>query len=151
MKYIIMIILGFIIDRITKVYAINNFINSPYEGSLLNFTYLENRGAAFGILQDSRIFFIILTIIIVGYLFYYFMKNYKTNFSLLNIALSFIISGALGNFYDRLFNGYVVDFIEFDFVNFPVFNFADILVTVGSILFIIYLLFFEGSEKKNER
>lgn len=151
MNYIIMIILGFIIDRITKIYAINNFINSPYNGSLLNFTYLENRGAAFGILQDSRIFFIILTIVIVGYLLYYFIKNYKTNMTLLNLALSFIISGAIGNFYDRLFNGYVVDFIDFAFVNFPVFNFADILVTVGSILVITYLLFFEESEKKNER
>ena len=151
MKYIIMIILGFIIDRITKVYAINNFINSPYEGSLLNFTYLENRGAAFGILQDSRIFFIILTIVIVGYLLYYFIKNYRTNMPILNLALAFIISGALGNFYDRLLNGYVVDFIEFAFVNFPIFNFADILVTVGSILVIIYLIFFEESEKKNER
>ncbi|WP_297281126.1 signal peptidase II [uncultured Anaerococcus sp.] len=151
MKYIIMIILGFIIDRITKVYAINNFIDNPYDGSLLNFTYLENRGAAFGILQDSRIFFIILTIVIVGYLLYYFIKNYRTNMPILNLALAFIISGALGNFYDRLLNGYVVDFIEFAFVNFPIFNFADILVTVGSILVIIYLIFFEESEKKNER
>lgn len=147
MKYLIIILLGLILDRFTKAYAIKNFIERPYEGTIFNFTYLENRGAAFGILQDSRIFFIILTIAIVGFLLFYFLKNYKTNPTFLNIALSFIISGALGNFYDRLFNGYVVDFIEFAFVRFPVFNVADIFVTVGSALLIIYLIFFEESSK----
>ncbi len=151
MTYIIIIILGVILDRITKIHAINNFIDNPYNGTILNFTYLENRGAAFGILQDNRAFFIILTIVIIGYLIYYFIKHYKTNTTLLNIAITFIITGALGNFYDRLVKTYVVDFIEFAFVDFPVFNVADIFVTVGSILIIIYLLFFEEGEKKNER
>lgn len=151
MIYIIVIILGFILDRISKIYAINNFIDNPYDGSILNFTYLENRGAAFGILQNNRLFFIMLTMTVVGYLIYYFIKHYKTNTSLLNIAITFIITGAVGNFYDRLIKTYVVDFIEFSFINFPVFNVADIFVTVGSILIIIYLLFFEEGEKKNER
>lgn len=151
MIYIIVIILGFILDRISKIYAINNFIDNPYGGSILNFTYLENRGAAFGILQNNRLFFIMLTMTVVGYLIYYFIKHYKTNTSLLNIAITFIITGAVGNFYDRLIKTYVVDFIEFSFINFPVFNVADIFVTVGSILIIIYLLFFEEGEKKNER
>jgi signal peptidase II len=150
MIYIIVIILGFILDRISKIYAINNFIDNPYDGSILNFTYLENRGAAFGILQNNRLFFIMLTMTVVGYLIYYFIKHYKTNTSLLNIAITFIITGAVGNFYDRLIKTYVVDFIEFSFINFPVFNVADIFVTVGSILIIIYLLFFEEGEK-NER
>lgn len=150
MIYIIVIILGFILDRISKIYAINNFIDNPYDGSILNFTYLENRGAAFGILQNNRLFFIMLTMTVVGYLIYYFIKHYKTNTTLLNIAITFIITGAVGNFYDRLIKTYVVDFIEFSFINFPVFNVADIFVTVGSILIIIYLLFFEEGEK-NER
>jgi signal peptidase II len=150
MIYIIVIILGFILDRISKIYAINNFIDNPYDGSILNFTYLENRGAAFGILQNNRLFFIMLTMTVVGYLIYYFIKHYKTNTSLLNIAITFVITGAVGNFYDRLIKTYVVDFIEFSFINFPVFNVADIFVTVGSILIIIYLLFFEEGEK-NER
>lgn len=147
MTYIIIIVLGLIIDRLTKIYAINNLIDNPYKGSIFNFTYLENRGAAFGILQDRRIFFIILTLAIVCALVYYFLKNYKTNTKLLNVALTMIITGAIGNFYDRLFQGYVVDFIEFAFVDFPVFNVADIFVTVGSILMIIYLIFFEEREK----
>ena len=65
----------------------------------------------------------------------------KTSPKLLNISLSFIVSGALGNFYDRLFNGFVVDFIDFSFFDFPVFNVADILVTIGSILLIIFIIF----------
>lgn len=144
--YIIFIIIGLVLDRLSKSYAINNFIENPYKGTLVNFTYLENRGAAFGILQDSRLFFIILTLVIVAALVHYFVKNYKKNHKILNIALAMIISGAIGNFYDRLFHGYVVDFIEFTFVKFPVFNIADIFVTIGSFLMIIYLLFFEESE-----
>lgn len=141
MMYILIIITGLILDRLSKIYAINNFIDKPIEGPIINLTYLENRGAAFGILQDKRIFFLLITIGIVCYLIYYFIKNYKNNPLILNIALSLIISGALGNFYDRAFNGYVVDFIEFSFVNFPIFNIADIFVTIGCGLSIIYILF----------
>lgn len=141
MIYILIIIAGIVLDRITKIYAVKHFISNPHSGSLINLTYLENRGAAFGILQDKRILFVILTIAIVLYLMYYFITNLKSNSLVLNIAFSLIISGALGNFYDRLFQGYVVDFIEFAFVDFPVFNIADILVTVGCGLLIIYILF----------
>lgn len=141
MIYILIIIAGIVLDRITKIYAVKHFISSPHSGSLINLTYLENRGAAFGILQDKRILFVILTIAIVLYLLYYFITNLKSNPLVLNIAFSLIISGALGNFYDRLFQGYVVDFIEFAFIDFPVFNIADILVTVGCGLLIIYILF----------
>ena len=141
MIYILIIAVGLILDRLSKIYAINNFIENPIKSLIINFTYLENRGAAFGILQDRRIFFLLITVGIVIYLIYYFVKNHKNNPLILNIALSFIISGALGNFYDRAFNGYVVDFIEFAFINFPIFNIADILVTIGCGLAIIYILF----------
>ena len=141
MIYIVILILGLLLDRLSKIYAANNFINNPIEGPIINFTYLENRGAAFGILQDKRIFFIIISVAIVSYLIYHFIKTYKTNPKILNIALSMIVSGAIGNFYDRLINHYVVDFIEFSFFSFPVFNIADILITVGCALMIIYMLF----------
>lgn len=141
MIYILIIIAGIVLDRITKIYAVKHFISNPHSGSLINLTYLENRGAAFGILQDKRILFVILTIAIVLYLLYYFITNLKSNPLVLNIAFSLIISGALGNFYDRLFQGYVVDFLEFAFVDFPVFNVADVFVTVGCGLLIIYILF----------
>ncbi|WP_276861767.1 signal peptidase II, partial [Anaerococcus tetradius] len=78
-----------------------------------------------------------------------FVKNIKKNPPILNIAMAMIISGAIGNFYDRLFQAYVVDFIEFSFVNFPVFNVADIFVTVGCGLMIIYIML--HGEKSNDR
>ena len=151
MIYVAIILIGFFLDRITKSLAVKNLIDSPRPGSIINLRYLENRGAAFGILQDSRVFFIILTLLIVGYLIYYFAKTYKTNPKLLNYSLAMIIAGALGNFYDRLFQGYVVDFLEFAFVDFPIFNVADIFVTVGAGLMIIYLLFFEKEIENYER
>ncbi|MEQ0487501.1 signal peptidase II [Anaerococcus murdochii] len=141
MIYIIIIILGLVLDRVSKIYAVNNFIENPIESSFINLTYLENRGAAFGILQDKRIFFLIITIAIVCYLLYYFYKSYKTNPTILNTALAMIISGALGNFYDRFVNGFVVDFLEFSFFSFPVFNVADIFVTLGCGLMIVYIIF----------
>ena len=141
MIYIIIIILGLVLDRVSKIYAVNNFIENPIEGPFINLTYLENRGAAFGILQDKRIFFLIITIAIVCYLLYYFYKSYKTNPVILNVSLALIISGALGNFYDRFVNGFVVDFLEFSFFSFPVFNVADIFVTLGCVLMIIYIIF----------
>lgn len=149
MIYTIIIILGIVLDRITKIYASSNFLQNPIKGKLINLVYVENRGAAFGILQDRRIFFIILTLVVVAYLLYYFIRNINTNPKMLNLALSLIISGALGNFYDRLFHGYVVDFIEFSFINFPVFNIADILVTLGSILLIVFILFSDMDGDKN--
>lgn len=141
MIYIIIIILGLVLDRLSKIYAVNNFIENPIEGPFINLTYLENRGAAFGILQDKRIFFLIITIAIVCYLLYYFYKSFKTNPVILNVSLALIISGALGNFYDRFVNGFVVDFLEFSFFSFPVFNVADIFVTLGCGLTIIYIIF----------
>lgn len=140
MIYLIIIILGLVVDRLTKIYAVNNLMEKSIDGKLINLTYLENRGAAFGILQDKRLVFIILTTAIVLYLLYYFVKNIKTSPIILNLSLAMIISGAIGNFYDRLIQGYVVDFIEFSFVKFPVFNVADILVTVGCALMIIYII-----------
>ena len=140
MIYLIIIILGLVVDRLTKIYEVNNLMEKSIDGKLINLTYLENRGAAFGILQDKRLVFIILTTAIVLYLLYYFVKNIKTSPMILNLSLAMIISGAIGNFYDRLIQGYVVDFLEFSFVKFPVFNVADILVTVGCALMIIYII-----------
>ena len=100
-------------------------------------------------MQNKRIFFLVLTLVVVIYLLYYFIRNIKSNPKLLNISLSLIVSGALGNFYDRLFHGFVVDFIEFSFFDFPVFNVADILVTTGSVLLIIFIIFGKMDGEEN--
>ena len=79
MIYFLIIVVGIVLDRLTKIYAVKNLMVNPIESKLINLTYLENRGAAFGILQDKRILFVILTISIVLYLIYYFVKNIKKN------------------------------------------------------------------------
>ena len=95
MIYTIFIILGIVLDRISKSYAISHFIENPVYTKLINFIYVENKGAAFGILQDKRLFFIILTLVVVSYLLYYFVSNIKSNPKLLNISLSLIVSVVL--------------------------------------------------------
>lgn len=110
----------------------------------LDFTYLENRGAAFGMLPDQRWFFIVVTglitlLLIVG-LFVYKKHNW------LSLASSvLIIGGGIGNLIDRLLYGYVIDYIHVSFFP-PIFNFADCCVTVGTVLLMLYILFF--SDKK---
>lgn len=112
-------------------------------------TYHENRGAAFGILQNFRWVFIVLTIVAVVGMVWYFIKNKHL---LLRIALSVLIAGALGNFIDRLLRGFVVDFLHFyPFgYNFPVFNVADVCVNIGVALLVIYLLFIYKEPSKDK-
>ncbi len=113
---------------------------------VLSLTYVENRGAAFGMLQGSAVVMGVLScIIFIGGLYLLFSKSLDRKFSLnkLNIGLSYaalilIMGGGLGNFIDRIFRQYVIDFIELKFIQFPVFNFADCLITVGIFLFIIW-------------
>ncbi|MDO4593874.1 MAG: signal peptidase II [Tissierellia bacterium] len=153
MIYILIILIGLVLDRLTKLYAINNFIDNPIDLGWIKLTYLENRGAAFGILQNKRTIFIILTVTIVFLICIYFIKNIKYNSKLINISIAFIISGALGNFYDRVINHYVVDFIDVNFngkFNFPVFNVADIFVTVGCI-FLMFLILGDKDVSKNRK
>ena len=110
---------------------------------ILNFSYVENRGAAFGILQNKRWLFIILTIIICIAIIYY-IYTYRAASMLLKICLSLILGGALGNLIDRIRVGYVVDMIHFTFINYPVFNIADISVVIGTILLAYFLLFVDA-------
>jgi len=110
----------------------------------LSFCYVENRGAAFGVLQDSRWLFVAITVIAVGFLVWYVLTRKPKN-KLLCTAIALIGGGAIGNFIDRLFFGRVIDFIRLDFINFPVFNLADTCLTIGVILLAIYIFI---SDKK---
>ncbi len=117
--------------------------------NLFSLTYVENRGAAFGILQNKQLFFIIFTIIAIVIMIIYLVKN-NSNSKLLNLAIAFIVGGGIGNLIDRIFYGFVVDFLSLSFFS-PVCNIADYFVTAGTIMFIIYLFFFsdifKGSNK----
>ncbi len=131
--------LVFIIDRVVKLYIINNF--SLYEskmliGKIVSITYVRNTGAAFSILRGQRTFFIIMTMIMLVLIIYLYNKVLEKNiYSKISVGL--ILGGALGNFYDRFVYHYVVDFIDFHF--FPVFNIADSALVIGTIILSIII------------
>jgi signal peptidase II len=103
-------------------------------------TYVENRGAAFGILQGQRWIFIVLTVVIAAAIAYYLIKIPNKEI-FLKTALSLVLGGAVGNLIDRVRLGYVVDMFDFTLINYPVFNIADSSLVIGSILLGYYLLF----------
>lgn len=143
-------VIAVIFDIITKYIAINVFKTAELEliKDVLYFTYLENRGAAFGILQNQRWIFIAITVIVLLCIIVWIIYK-KPQSKLLLLSLGMIAGGGIGNFIDRVRFSYVVDFIDVRIINYPVFNVADCFVVVGAILMIIYILFFEG--KKSER
>lgn len=149
---IIIIILGIILDRVTKIWAHNSLAKISeivIIKDIFSFSYLENRGAAFGILQNKVDFLSIVTLIIILVIVYYLFR-YKPLSRLMRISLSLIVSGAVGNFIDRVSYKYVVDFIMFHYKDayyFPTFNIADILVVVGTALLAIYLIKEENDGK----
>ncbi len=115
---------------------------------VLSLYYHQNYGAAWGIFQGKRVFLLAITaVVLLGLIIGILMKKFKGGIVLTSMAL--IIGGGLGNLVDRAFNpgGYVVDYIYFEPINFPIFNFADCCVVCGTILLAVYILFFEGKEK----
>ena len=117
-------------------------------GGLINFQYLENRGMAFGMLQNFRWIFIAFTLAIIAGTIVYMIKVKPKN-KLLLTSLSLIIGGAVGNLIDRIFLGYVVDFIQLSFFS-PVCNFAGYCVTIGTVLLLIYIIFVTEREEKKQ-
>lgn len=116
----------------------------PLWNGVFTLTYVENRGAAFGMLQNAQVFFIIATMIVCGCLIWFVIKEYRKMHTMMKISLALILSGALGNFVDRVFLGYVRDMFYFVPINFPVFNVADSVICVGAACLILDLLFFQG-------
>jgi lipoprotein signal peptidase len=114
----------------------------------LNFDYVENRGAAFGIFQNQRWFFILCTVIITIAIIVALFK-YKGHEFFSWTACILIIAGGIGNLIDRVFIGYVTDYIHVMFFP-PVFNFADMCVTVGTVCLAIHIFFFFDKHKKDE-
>lgn len=136
---------GVILDQLSKYMAVH-FLQGTDGIDLIpgvfRLTYLENRGAAFGVLQGQQWFFYIITaVILVVVVLAYVRIPAGRKFLPLQICAVFIVSGALGNLIDRVRLGYVVDFFYFELIDFPVFNVADIFICVGGALFVIYFMF----------
>lgn len=118
--------------------------------NFLSLTYIENTGAAFGSFSEHTVLLSVFTavVLIVGLIY---ILSGKIKSKLMLACSVMIISGGLGNLIDRIFRGYVIDYIEPLFVNFAVFNFADILVTVGATVLIIYLIYEILTDSKNNK
>ena len=142
---VLIIFLGLVLDRLTKVWALTSLKNSNGVTLIKDFfslEYLENRGAAFGILQNKLILLALVTLLVISGMIYYIIK-YKPKSKFLRISFALIISGALGNLYDRIFYRYVVDFVLIHYKEvyyFPTFNVADMLVVVGTLVLAISIV-----------
>ena len=106
----------------------------------IGWRYVRNTGAAFGSFSDSTVLLSVFTaVVLIALIVYVFSGKIKSKFCLVTVTM--IIAGGAGNLIDRIFRGYVVDFIEVQFTDFAVFNFADILVTCGAFMLIGYLIY----------
>lgn len=149
MKYIkalIAVVILVIIDQWTKSLAVLHLKNTDgisIVPGVFRLYYLENRGSAFGMLQNQRTLFVIITVIVLIAiaLIYTRIPNNRKMLPIRGIAV-LIYAGAIGNFIDRIRQSYVVDFFYFELIDFPIFNVADIYVTVSAFLFIFLVLFY---------
>ena len=146
---VMLVLLG--LDQLTKYLAIINLKNHPavvlWDG-VLELNYLENRGSAFGMLQNQKFFILFIGVVFLAViLFFLFKLPEEKKFCTVHILLSAIVAGGVGNMIDRLHFDYVVDFISFVLIHFPIFNVADCYIVVATIvLFLLFLFVFEEKD-----
>lgn len=145
------IIVGLVLDLVTKWIFAEYFASGASDiiviSNFFKFTFVKNTGAAYGMFGDSTLALTIISVLfVVGFVIYDYFNHSNNMFYILGI--SFIISGAIGNMIDRIFLGYVRDFVSISLFNF-VFNIADVLITFGVIFFIVYLLMTIIKEKRD--
>ena len=157
MQYIFMIlcVLGITaLDQITKYLVVQNiplFVEIPAIPGLFRLTYVQNTGAAFSMLQNMQWLFLIIFLVLTAAVIYDFWKKAMPFSKLERWLIVCIYAGGLGNMIDRFRFGYVVDMIELEFMNFPVFNVADCFITCGCILLMVHLVFFNKEFWKEEK
>jgi len=145
-----LIILGVVLaDQISK-WLILELLSEPVSiiPHVLSFEYATNTGMAWGMLKDHRWVFMTLSVVaLVGFTYLYY-KEVKKPHLLFTVAVGFILGGGVGNMIDRLFRegGGVVDFFRTDFIDFPIFNVADVFITVGGALLVIYMIFLDKKQ-----
>ncbi len=158
----IVAIVAFLLDRISKVVMINNVFNIellsidsvaetvPVIKDVLHFTYLGNDGMAFGMFPDNKTLLIVLCFVILAIIGFVIYKT-KPQKKLEKISYGLIIGGATGNLYDRFAHGFVIDFIDVRFIDYPTFNVADCFVVIGAILLCTCVIFFDKKEDEVEK
>jgi len=151
--FIPILIIGFLtaIDQFTKFVIVSSFElyqSKPVIKDIFSFTYIQNTGTAWGVLKGRRVMFIILAILILIMCFYVFNNiAKKKRFLPMYIATMLLAAGGIGNMIDRIKLGYVIDFLSFDLINFPVFNVADMYVVCGMVLVVVLVLFIYSDEE----
>lgn len=155
MFYILLLLVAGVIvalDQITKALVVASIPLGGYVEAipgLFHLTHIHNTGAAFSMLEGSRTFFLIITAVFLAGVVYCVVKKVFAKPYLWIFAV--LAGGAIGNLIDRVVNGYVVDMIALDFMNFAVFNVADIFVTGGAVVLAVYALLIDRSDKKKEK
>jgi signal peptidase II len=148
---IISVILLLVADQCTKYLAVQHLKDqNPVVliKNTLELHYLENRGAAFGSLQGRQVLLLIITaIVLIGLIVVYLKMPSNRRFLPLRMTVILLFSGAVGNMIDRIMNHYVVDFIYFKVINFPIFNVADCYVTIAAVLLAVLILFVYEEEE----
>lgn len=146
LKHLILFIILTVIDQGTKLWVRSSLMNNdPFViiPDVFSFQYHENTGAVWGIMSGKVQFLSVFTLIILGFIVFLYLKiPQDKKFNPMKLITVFIIAGAVGNLIDRVFLGYVVDFIYFELINFPLFNVADSYLTVSCILLFILALFY---------
>lgn len=145
----VVILIG--IDQITKTWAFSQLYQAdraiPVIEDVFEFRFTKNYGVAFSMLEGHRWVFIPITILIGGLILAMMLRSPLRKYKLFDITCVLILSGAIGNLIDRIVYGYVVDFLYFELIDFPIFNFADCCVVIGAALLFIFTLFIMKEEE----
>ena len=155
-KFIVIITIVLIlilIDQVTKIYAINNLKDNALEAipNILTFKYVENTGGAFGVGQNGTMTFIIANIVVLGLIIRFIIVQIERIDTKIMLIVSIVLAGGFGNLIDRLFRGFVVDFIQlFPDVKFPIFNLADSFIVVGWILLALLFAIHTWKERRTK-
>ncbi|MHC5373714.1 signal peptidase II [Enterococcus sp. LJL120] len=149
--YLLLAVAVIAVDQMVKLWTVANTALGEVHSfipNVLSLTYIQNTGAAMGILEGKMwIFYIITVVAVVGCL--YALWRFRKGSKLLGFGIGLILAGAIGNFIDRVRLGYVVDMFKTDFVDFWIFNIADAALTIGVVLILIYLFLDERKDKQH--
>ena len=150
-KILLITLYGLLFDQIIKFLVSKYITNVTIIPNFISLIYAENDGVAFSMLSGSRIIIIIISIILLSFLTYYMNKDYvskKKDDILMDVSYGLLFGGILGNLLDRIIRGIVIDYISINIIgyHFPIFNLADVMITIGVIIMIIRTL---KSESKN--
>ncbi|MCK9223466.1 MAG: signal peptidase II [Candidatus Muirbacterium halophilum] len=142
-------VLYFGLDRLTKYLVVSGLDlhqTIPVLKDVFHITYIRNAGAAFGILQNKVTFFILIAFISIFMIVFYAFSR-QADKIWVQVALGSLLGGACGNLYDRILYGYVIDFLDFRYIDFPIFNFADVVIDIGIVMLCWEIIFSEEEQK----